>query len=82
MFSPISRHLSLIDEIALVRLFKPVRSESLHEKSKKLFPIKFPIIQIDTISIIQIDTISISNALDHKEDTSKIQLYFQNTGPV
>ena len=70
MFSPIYRLVSIICDVAFFRLFKPVRSEPLHDNNRKFLPIQF--------SNKGIDAINISNVLHHKEVTSKVPPYFQN----
>ena len=70
IFSSIYRLVSIICDVAFFRLFKPVRSEPLHDNKRKFLPIHF--------SNKGIDAINISNVLHHKEVTSKIPPYFQN----
>lgn len=54
--------------VAIFRLFKPVRSETLHDKSRKCL--------LNQFTNKEIDATDISNVLRHKEVTYKVLLYF------
>ncbi|XP_063446570.1 uncharacterized protein LOC134726102 [Mytilus trossulus] len=58
-FSAIYRLVSIICDVALFRLFKPVRSEPLHEEKRRFLPVDF--------ANRGIDAINICNVLHHKE---------------
>ena len=69
-FSPKYRLSSIICDVASFRLFKPVRSEPLHDNNRKFLHIPF--------SNKGIDAINISNILNRKEVVKEIPPYFKN----
>jgi hypothetical protein len=69
-FSPKYSLSSIICDVASFRLFKPVRSESLHDNNRKIFHIPF--------ASKGIDAINISNILDRKEVVKEIPPYLTN----
>ena len=69
-FSPSYRLSSIICDVALFRLFKPVRSEPLTSEDRKFLHIPFKNKGIDAINI--------SNILNRKEVKSQIPPYFKN----
>ena len=70
LFSPKYRLSSIICDVASFRLFKPVRSEPLHDNNKKFLYIPF--------ANKGIDAINISNILNRKEVVKEIPPYFKN----
>jgi hypothetical protein len=69
-FSPKYRLSSIICDVASFRLFKPVRSEPLHENNRKFLHIPF--------TNKGIDAINISNVLNRNEVVKEIPPYFKN----
>ena len=69
-FSPKYRLSSIICDVASFRLFKPVRSEPLHENNRKFLHIPF--------ANKGIDANNISNILNRKEVVKEIPPYFKN----
>ena len=69
-FSPKYRLSSIICDVASFRLFKPVRSEPLHDNNRKFLHIPF--------ANKGIDAINISNILNKKEVIKEIPPYFKN----
>ena len=69
-FSPKYRLSSIICDVASFRLFKPVRSEPLHDNNRKFLHIPF--------TNKGIDAINISNILNRKEVVREIPPYFKN----
>ena len=69
-FSPKYRLSSIICDVASFRLFKPVRSEPLHDNNRKFLHIPF--------ANKGIDAINISNILNRKEVVKEIPPYFKN----
>ena len=69
-FSPKYRLSSIIYDVASFRLFKPVRSEPLHDINRKFLHIPF--------ANKGIDAINISNILNRKEVVKEIPPYFKN----
>jgi predicted nucleic acid-binding Zn-ribbon protein len=69
-FSPKYRLFSIIYDVASFRLFKPIRSEPLHDNSRKFLHIPF--------ANKGIDAINISNILNRKEVVKEIPPYFKN----
>jgi hypothetical protein len=69
-FSPKYRLSSIICDVASFRLFKPVRSEPLHDNNRKFLHIPFVSKGIDAINI--------SNFLNRKEVVKEIAPYFKN----
>jgi hypothetical protein len=61
---------SIICDVSSFRLFKPVRSEPLHDNNRKLLHIPF--------ANKGIDAINISNILNRKEVVKEIPPYFKN----
>ena len=61
---------SIICDVTDFRLFKPVRSEELHNSNRKFLHVPFKNKGIDAINL--------SNILNHKQVTSKIPVYFDN----
>jgi hypothetical protein len=73
-FSPKYRLSSIICDVASFRLFKPVRSEPLHESNRKFLHIPF--------ANKGINAINISNILNRKEVVKEIPPYFKNMFPI
>jgi hypothetical protein len=69
-FSPKDRLSSIICDVASFRLFKPVRSEPLHDNNRIFLHIPF--------ANKGIDAINISNILNRKEVVKEILPYFKN----
>ena len=69
-FSPKYKLSSIICDVASFRLFKPVRSEPLHDNNRKFLHIPF--------ANKGIDAINISNILNRKEVVKEIPPYFKN----
>jgi hypothetical protein len=69
-FSPKYRLSSIVCDVASFRLFKPVRSEPLHENNRKFLHIP--------LANKGIDAINISNILNRKEVVKEIPPYFKN----
>ena len=69
-FSPKYRLSSIICDVGSFRLFKPVRSEPLHDNNRKFLHIPF--------ANKGIDAINISNILNRKEVVKEIPPYFKN----
>ena len=69
-FSPKYRLSSIICDVASFRLFKPVRSEPLHDSNRKFLHIPF--------TNKGIDAINISNILNRKEVVKEIPPYFKH----
>ena len=69
-FSPKYILSSIICDVASFRLFKPVRSEPLHENNRKFLHIPF--------TNKGIDAINISNILNRNEVVKEIPPYFKN----
>jgi hypothetical protein len=69
-FYPKYRLSSIICDVASFRLFKPVRSEPLHDNNRKFLHIPF--------ANKGIDTINISKILNRKEVVKEIPSYFKN----
>ena len=69
-FSPKYRLSSIICDVASFHLFKPVRSEPLHDNNRKFLHIPF--------ANKGIDAINISNILNRKEVVKEISPYFKN----
>jgi hypothetical protein len=63
-FSPKYRLSSILCDVASFRLFKPVRSEPLHDNNRKFFHIPF--------ANKGIDAINISSILNRKEDCTNV----------
>ena len=69
-FSPKYRLSRIICDVASFRLFKPVRSEPLHDNNRKFLHIP--------LANKGIDAINISNILNRKEVVKEIPPYFKN----
>jgi hypothetical protein len=69
-FSPKYRLSSIICDVASFRLFKPVRSEPLHDNNRNFLHIPF--------ANKGIDAINISNILNRKDVVKEIPPYFKN----
>jgi hypothetical protein len=69
-FSPKYLLSGILCDVASFRLFKPIRSEPLHENNRKFLHIPFVNKGIDAINI--------SNILNRKEGVKEISPYFKN----